>query len=125
MRNGEELQDHRPMGGQSPYTINSSLTYSPLESGTSLSLAYNIQGEALSIIGSGRVPNVYTLPFHSLNLNFSKTFGENEKSKFSLGIRNILNQTNALLYQSFNSDPEVFTSFNEGTMFNFKLAKQF
>ena len=124
LRNGEELQDHRPMGGQSPYSINSSLTYSPLESGTSLSVAYNIQGEALSIIGSGRVPDVYTLPFHSLNLNFSKTFGENEKSKFSLGIRNILNQTNALLYQSFKSNSEVFTSFNEGTIFNLKFATQ-
>lgn len=125
LRDGEELDDYRQMAGQSPFSINSSITYAPLESGTNMSVAYNIQGEALSIIGSGRVPDVYTLPFHSLNMNFSQVFGEGDKSKITLRVTNILNQTNALLYQSFNSDAEIYTSFNEGTIFNFKYARQF
>lgn len=125
LRDGEEQLDYRQMAGQAPYSVNSSISYAPLESNTNFSLAYNMQGEALSIIGSGRVPDVYTQPFNSLNFNLTHSFGLEENSSLTIGVRNILNQSNTLLYKSYGAPSEIFTNYNEGVLFNFKLARKF
>jgi hypothetical protein len=74
LRDGETLDQFRPMAGQSPYMVNATLSYEVREVDMNVSLAYNVQGEQLSIVSSGRVPDVYTIPFHSFELQHLQGF---------------------------------------------------
>ena len=56
----------RSLQGQSPYVINADLTYTTL--GTTVSTLYNVFGRRLSEISLGGTPNIYELPFHSLDV---------------------------------------------------------
>lgn len=125
LRDGETLSNYRPMAGQSPYSINAGLSYEEPESELNISLNYNIQGEQLTVISSGRVPDVYTDPFHSLNLNAFRSFGKNKKSKLTLSVNNLLNDRVALVYKSYEAKSEVYSTYNPGIQFNFKYTYTF
>ena len=115
LRTGETLEDTRAMAGQSPYMINANFTYQlPDESKTSLTLAYNVQGEQLAIVGSGRVPDVYLQAFHSLNFNAQRFFGDEYRQKISFRINNILNDDMEQLYKSYEAQNQVFSAFSPG-----------
>lgn len=114
LRPGETLSNYRPMAGQSPYAINANLTYELPESKASVSVSYNVQGEQLSVVASGRVPDVYTVPFHSLDLNAFYSFGKQSQHRLTLGLRNILNDDRSLVYRSFGAGDEFYTSFFPG-----------
>lgn len=114
VRQGEVIKDTRPMAGQSPYSINANISYEIPEKQTSISLAYNVQGEQLSIIASGRVADVYTIPFHSLDFNAYRSFGKEQRSRLTIGVSNILNEDRTLVYRSFNSSDKIYTTFKPG-----------
>jgi len=115
LRPGETLSNVRPMAGQSPYAINANLSYELPESKASVSVSYNVQGEQLSVVASGRVPDVYTVPFHSLDFNAFYNFGANARHRLTIGVRNILNDDRSLVYRSFGATDEFYTSFIPGT----------
>ncbi len=125
LREGETLKDYRPMAGQSPYTVNAGLSYEDQEKGTSIALNYNVQGTQLTIISSGRVPDVYTDPFHSLNLNASQKFGKEQRSKLTLGVNNLLNDRYALVYRSYGSEWQNYVAYKPGIEFNLKYSFTF
>jgi hypothetical protein len=125
LRQGEQLAIYRPMAGQSPYAINAGISYEIPDSETSISLNYNVQGEQLSVIASGRQPDVYTDPFHSLNFNAFKSFGKDKKSKITFGVNNILNDRIALIYKSHGSIDEIYSTYKPGVQFNFKYNYTF
>jgi TonB-dependent receptor len=62
----------RELQGQSPYVLNLDLSYDKLETGTSVSLYYNIFGERLSEVSLGGTPNIYEQPRGALDFNFSQ-----------------------------------------------------
>jgi outer membrane receptor protein involved in Fe transport len=117
LRDGETLDQFRPMAGQSPYMVNATLSYEVREVDMNVSLAYNVQGEQLSIVSSGRVPDVYTIPFHSLNFNIYKGFGMDFKHRITLRVTNILNARREMVYKSYGAEDEVFSSFQPQTGF--------
>ncbi|MEY2971121.1 MAG: hypothetical protein RLZZ599_1494, partial [Bacteroidota bacterium] len=78
-RTGEVIDKIRPMQGQSPYLVNVGLNYNNAKSGLQGGLFYNVQGEKLYIVGVADNPDVYEVPFHSLNFNLMKNFGEDRK----------------------------------------------
>lgn len=125
LRDGESLSDTRDMAGQAPYLINAFLNYSTSEGKTNVNLAYNVQGETLSIVGSGSVPDVFTKPFASLNLNAYRDFGKSEKSRVTVGINNILNDTRENVYKSFGADEEIFSLFRPNRTFSVKYSLRF
>ena len=125
LRGDETLSDTRPMAGQSPYAANFTLSYEEPKTNTNVSVAYNVQGEQLSIIASGRVPDVYTIPFHSLNFNAYRNFGKNKKSRITIGVNNILDDDRTLVYRSHGTDDLVFTSFKPGVGFSLKYGYTF
>jgi len=125
LRDGEDLPQFRAMAGQSPYAANASLSYEIETTGTTISLAYNVQGKQLSIIGSGRVPDVYTVPFHSLNFNMFHDFGKQKHSRLTVGVNNIANQKRTLVYQSYSADDEVYTSYAPGVGISLKYRYTF
>jgi hypothetical protein len=88
-------------------------------------LAYNVQGEQLSIIASGLNPDVYTVPFNSFDFNAFYAFGEGYRSSVSFGIRNILDDDRTMVYRSYGAEDEVFQSFNPGRAFNLKYMYTF
>lgn len=124
-RDGETIKDTRPMAGQSPYLINAFFNYQNLDQTVNASLAYNVQGETLYIVGSGRVPDIYTKPFNSLNLNVSKDFGVKAKSRFTFGVQNILGAKRINFYKSFGAEEKIFSIFRPGTTFSFKYTYTF
>lgn len=125
LRTNQEASDFRPMAGQSPYAINFTLSYEIPESKTNFSLAYNVQGEQLTIIGSGRVPDIYTLPFHSMNFNAFRSFGKDQNHKVTVSLNNILDDDRSLVYRSFGAEDQFFTTFKPGRGIGLKYGYTF
>ena len=90
-REAETIDDTRTLQGQSPYLINSSLEY--FKEKFKANLNYNVQGKALEIVGNGAIPDVFTMPFNSLNLNIIRYGGEKNNIEFRFLVNNILNDT--------------------------------
>ena len=108
-RDGEVIDDTRELQGQSPYLINVGLNYNNLDLGLETGMFYNVQGKTLEVVGFGRNPDVFTQPFNSLNFNFSKTFGSDQRSKVSLKIDNLLDDVRESQYESFGGVRENFS----------------
>jgi hypothetical protein len=91
------LERNRYMQGQSPYIINAGLYYQHEKTGWSSSLLFNVMGKRIIIVGQPNqdpredIPDMYELPFNSLDFTLSKKFGTHWQVKG--GIQNILNQT--------------------------------
>lgn len=113
-RDGETIDKFRRMSGQAPYAVNVSASYDFPNNRGAISLAYNVQGDQLTVIGSGRVPDVYTLQFHSLNFNAYVNLGEKRSSRLTLRLQNLLDDDRTLVYRSFGAEDQIFTSFKPG-----------
>lgn len=122
-RSGEIVEKFRRMSGQSPYAVNAGISYEFGDDRGNISLAYNVQGDQLSIIGSGRVPDVYTLSFHSLNFNAYVNVGAERNSRITFRVQNLLNEDRTLVYRSYKAEDQVFTSFKPGV--SIRLAYQY
>ena len=108
-RDGETFNDTRDMVGQSPYIVNAFLNYNHLASGTEFALSYNVQGPRLTVVGVSRNPDVYEMPFHSLNLKATKKFGKRDHWKASLSAQNILGAERYFEYVSYGAENQVFS----------------
>lgn len=124
-RDGEIIDDTRPMAGQAPYLVNAYINYSLVETGLNFNLAYNVQGSSLSIVGSQNVPDVYTVPFHSFNLNAFKTFGATQNSKITVGVDNILNDKKEQEFIGYQAESQIYSSYNPGRQFSVKYSLTF
>lgn len=123
LRTGESLKDTRTLQGQSPYLFNAGLGYK--NKGWQSNLAYNIQGKTLDIVGLGVIPDVYVLPFNSLNFNISKNFGADEKSSIKLQINNVLNEYKTSVFQSYQAQDQIFSQKTEGIKWGISYQYKF
>ena len=108
--------------GQAPHILNIGLNYQNVENKIQAGIFYNVQGKTLSVVSINREPDIYAAPFKSLNLNFSKKFGKEDKFKFNLGFKNILNSKRQMFTQSYESNEEIYSSFSPGRELHFKLS---
>ncbi len=113
-RDGEVINDYRPMSGQSPFIVNGFLTFKNDSLGLIINASYNVQGKKLAVIGVGSLPDVYEQPFHSLNLKVSKAFGENNKWKASVSGKNLLASKRSKYYESYEATPQIYELLNQG-----------
>ncbi len=125
LREGEELKETRPMAGQAPFLINAYLNYVNKKGDFNANLAYNVQGETLNTVGSGRVSDIYTKPFNSLNLNVFKDFGQDQHSRITAGVTNILNDITENVFKSYNADEQYFSVFRPGRTYSLKYTYRF
>ncbi len=125
LRTGEKLVQFRPMAGQSPYAVNANVSYEIPEKGIGIALAYNVKGEQLNIIASGRNPDVYLIPFHSLDFNAYFSFGNNMNQRIGLRVVNLLDEDRTLVYRSFGTDDVVYNQFYPGRAFRLKYTYNF
>ena len=113
LRSGEVLDDTRPLQGQSPYLVNFGIDYTN-DNEWNAGLFYNVQGKTLQIVGSGDIPDVYTLPFNNLLFNASKTFGKNKNATISLKFENLLNSNIESVYESYKAKDQIYSKWNPG-----------
>lgn len=124
-RVGEEIGDSRTLQGQSPFLINFGLNYANNDNGWRGGVFYNSQGKTLQIVGAGDIPDVFTLPFHSLNFNVSKAFGEDKNSTISLKFNNILNDERESVYESFGAQDRIYSQWSPGQEISLGYSYQF
>ena len=77
------------------------------------------------MVGIGLSPDIYTEPFHSLNLSLNKKLGKKQYTTIDLKAVNILNSTVQSLYKSFEAENQVFSSFNSGISFGIGINHKF
>jgi outer membrane receptor for ferrienterochelin and colicin len=124
-RDGQTISKTRDLQGQSPYLINAGLNYANQNSNFEAGLFYNVQGKTLEIVGTGDVPDVYTMPFHSLNFTFNKTLGEEKKSKINVRVKNLLNDERESVYQSYQSVDQIYSGRVQGLEFSIGYTHKF
>ncbi len=122
-REGETIKDWRPMQGQAPYIVNlaTNLAYQNHD----LNVSYNVQGAKLFLVGSGILPDVYENPYHGLNAKYTRTFGKENRSKFSFAIQNLLNDGFEQRYASYQADSETYYSYSKGRRFSVGYSYKF
>lgn len=123
-RTGQTIDEYRDMAGQSPYIINAGLSYEGGDSGfwngLQAGLYYNVKGETLLYVGIVDRPDVYTRPFHSLNFNATKRFGEDQRMSLGLRVENILNADDETVFKSYEATDQFFEKLSPG--FHFKVS---
>lgn len=129
-RDGEVIEGTRNMQGQAPWIVNAGVTYDLWDSGLDAGLFYNVKGKTLAVVGGGINPDVFAQPFHSLNFNMNKIFGENEEWAVNFSINNILNDSLEQFYErSFSNASEtgldapaaIFQRFSPGISIGFGI----
>ena len=124
-RTGETVGDYRTLQGQAPYLINSGISYANPDKGIQTGIFYNVQGKTLEIVGDGFRPDVYRIPFHSLNFNLSKTFGKERKSTFNLRANNLLGDVKESMVESYGTEALNFRLRNPGRIFSLGFKYRF
>ncbi len=125
LRAGEELEDGRQLQGQSPFIVNVGVNYNNPENGWQGGVFYNAQGKTLQIVGNGDIPDVFTLPFHSINLNIGKSFGKDRNSNLTLKLENLLNDDRESVYQSFGADDRLYSKWSPGQEISLSYSYKF
>jgi hypothetical protein len=121
-REGEDIGTTRDMVGQSPFLINGAFNYVDRERGWEGNISFNTQGERLSIVGIGQVPDVYEKSFNSLNFKVSKRFGKENRWNASVGAGNILGAKRKRVYRSHGGDDEIFDLYVPGRSFSIGIG---
>ncbi|HBH85558.1 MAG: hypothetical protein A2X05_13380 [Bacteroidetes bacterium GWE2_41_25] len=125
-RTGETIDKYRVMAGQAPSLINGGLAYNGgtngFWKGLEAGLYYNVQGSTLQYVGIADRPDIYMLPFHSLNFNASKFVGKNNRTQIGFKIDNLLDDKKESVFKSFSPTDQFFTKLEPGITFQFKLS---
>ncbi len=121
-RTGESVKDTRPMAGQAPYLINGFINYSDINGFNNINLSYNVQGETLSVVGVGQVPDVYVKPFHSLNFNASRRIGHGKNSQITFGIDNLLGSVKKEIWKNYEASEILSSRLDYGRTFSIKYS---
>ncbi|WP_163715144.1 TonB-dependent receptor [Mangrovibacterium lignilyticum] len=128
-REGESISRYRDMAGQAPYIVNAGISFDGSEEGfgkgLNAGLYYNVQGESLMIVGITDRPDVYNVPFHSLNFNTSKAFGKDQQWKLGFKIENLLNSDKEAIYKNFGAKDQFYSKLSPGRTFELKLSYSF
>jgi hypothetical protein len=126
-RTGQEIEKYRDMAGQAPYLINAGLLIDSFEkgfwNGFEAGLFYNVQGSTLQFVGINDRPDIYSKPFHSLNLNMSKSFKNGMDVGFK--VQNILNSKEESVFKSFRTEDQYFTRLEKGISLALSLKYKF
>jgi hypothetical protein len=128
-REGQEISEYRNMAGQAPLVVNAGISFEGSDEGFGQGLEagvyYHVQSSTLTYVGIVDRPDIYSVPFHSLNFNANKRFGEDDKFTVGLSISNILNDKKEYVFQSFGAEDQFLESLAPGTAFGVKFGYTF
>ncbi len=127
-REGEEVKGYRQMAGQAPYVVNAGLTFSGQKGkskGLDFGLFYNVQGATLVFVGMVDRPDVYSVPFHSLNFTAGYKWGAKSQWNAVFKANNLLNDRKEEVYQNFGATNEIFSSLRPSVAMTIKVTYNF
>lgn len=115
-------KDTRPMYGQSPYIVNTYLSFVSVKHDFALNISYNIWGERLTFVSQGRVPDVYEQPRNVVDLTFEKGF--NDKWRMTFRAQNLLNPDYKQTH-NFNGEDFIFSNYTVGRTYSLGVKYSF
>ncbi len=121
---GYELSNMREMQGQSPYLINTFLSYKTPQSNWDFNLTYNVQGKRIAVVGNGQYPDIYDKPFNSLNFTVNHKF-INNGIKLGFSVKNILDQERYQYAEVYDLQPNLSSSLFPGREFGINVSWSF
>lgn len=124
-RENETIESTREMAGQAPYIVNAGFSYKGVNNGLEAGLYYNVQGETLTYVGIADKPDVFSVPFNSLNFNATKYFGAEEKFQLGLNVVNLFGAEREFVFKSFQATDQVFSRLRPQMSFNLKFGYNF
>lgn len=119
-RDGEVIDNVRDMAGQAPYLVNAGLSYGDAAKGFDIGAFYNVSGKTLQFVGIADRPDVYTVPFHSVNITAKKAFGD--RLNVRLKADNILNAKRESEFESFGAENQLFQSLSPQRSFSVSIG---
>lgn len=127
-RVGQEISKYRDMAGQAPWIINGGIEFvgdKGFGENLNVGVYYNVQGETLLFSGIADRPDIYTVPFHGVNMNVSKRFGKKDQFNAGIMLKNVLNARKEAVFKSFEAEDEYFFSLRQGTTVSLKMSYNF
>ena len=121
-RDGQTITDNRKMAGQAPYLVNTGISFRHPENNLEIGVFYNVQGRTLRYVGIADRPDVYTLPFNSLNLNVNFPFGKDQKYSCGFKVNNLLGSTRREVFSGYQAADQTFSNLNPGTSFSVRFG---
>lgn len=112
---GQEAE--RALQGQSPYILNTILSYTDAKAGWNVSTSYNVFGPRIFAVSSSLFPSIYEMPRHSLDLTISKRFANNWSAK--LGVQDLLNSA-FRFYQDTDRNTQIDVNGKDLPIFNYR-----
>jgi len=109
---------NRPLQGQSDYVVNATLGYDNPDTGTSLTLLYNLFGERIAFVGSHGLPDIYEQPYNDLDFVVSQVVWDGLSLKFEAG--NLINEE-----VQFLQGGEPYTTFKVGRDYSLTATWRF
>ncbi len=85
LSNVSSFDDNRALQGQSPYLLNTGLSYNHPDWGLSTTLVYNIIGDRVAQVGTVGYADIYERHRNLLDFQVSKRLGERAEIKLTLG----------------------------------------
>jgi len=114
-----QASSRRPMQGQSPFVLNLDLSYVEDNSGTTVSLLYNIFGKRLSEVSLGGTPDVYEQSRGILDFTFKNRLWREIGIKFEA--KNLLNAPVKKVY-TYKGKKFPSATYNYGRFFTLGLT---
>lgn len=115
----------RPFEGQSPFIVNTSLSYANPATGLNAVISFNALGDRLKIIGRDINPDIYTRGRNQLDLSVSQKFGD---LVIRFSAKNLLNDnviessTNSRFDGSGDGLDYNYINYQSGVTFNFGVS---
>lgn len=114
-----EFKDTRPFQDQSPYIVNTNLSYSSDTLGLDVVVSMNVYGKRLAEVGLNGTPDIYESSRQILDLSVKKSLGKNVKLK--IGVNNILNSAFSKELE-YKNKAYVFQGNNVGRTYSLGLS---
>jgi outer membrane receptor protein involved in Fe transport len=105
----------RPLAGQSPFIVNVAVAYAVPSTDLSLNVLYNVFGKRISEVGVRGLPDVYELPFHSLD--FTASYQLDDHFTLAASATNLLWQETVLRQGDYD-----FSRIDRGMGFGIRLG---
>lgn len=117
-----KAESTRQLQGQSPFILNLELGYDNQNSGTNISLFYNVFGDRLAEISIGGTPDIFERSRPMLDLTFSQIILSNFNMR--VAVKNLLNSPYKLTHE-FKGAEYIRTEYKTGTSISIGFGYNF
>ncbi|GAB5521435.1 MAG: TonB-dependent receptor [Rhodothermales bacterium] len=114
-----DAEGTRQLEGQSPFLVNLNAGYENYETGTAISLYYNIFGDRLAVVTQGATPDVFEKGYADLDLTISQRYKNHWRLKITA--KNLLG-TNSQQIQTFKDTEYTYFGYTRSRTISVGLS---